>query len=98
MLNFDLSCRTGRQREDGEIIGPLNHDGQAIWTGRDKKPVAGCEWIATRDAAEVTGSGRSRTPTRRSVGAVEQTPRNHLRLNLGGALENIEDAGVAQQA
>src|SRR5262245_48237437 len=33
-----------------------------------------------------------------SVAAVQQAPGDHLRLDLGGALEDRQDAGVAQQA
>src|SRR5665213_2039830 len=32
------------------------------------------------------------------IGPVQQPARDHLRLNFGGTLENIEDAGVAQNA
>src|SRR5580765_942404 len=37
-------------------------------------------------------------PTGPLVRAVEQPPGNDLRLDFGGPLENIQDAGVAQDA
>ena len=39
-----------------------------------------------------------RTRTLRSVRTSEQTPGDDLRLNLSGALEDRQDAGVAQHA
>src|SRR6516165_6991652 len=44
------------------------------------------------------GRGGARLTPPELVAAFEQAPRDHLRLDLGCALEDVEDAGVAEHA
>ena len=57
----------------------------------------GCGRAARHRGEEASGDMEMRFMTP-SIPAFEQPPRDHLRLNFRRALENVEDAGVAQHA